>query len=259
MSDKKPTPSPKEIFEKNENFNSTWMAILLPTISVAVTLFVSYLTERLGFLFTIGVLLANLMVFLIVIVITYILLKHICPQKLQKNIHRISKETKLQSYEKLNISAVGIKGLYPESEIAHMEKNNYYEDIWLISHDLLTEINDGVYAGAVVNNLKKGMNYTYFVPQTLEIETRIKLLKQKCNNSKRLNFYYLDEDFFFLVPNIDFSIYEPKKSSKDGKIGFIGVDIDGLPGRYEAKMSDDFVDVLVAKLTKIIDSKKGGK
>lgn len=248
----------KEKSKKVEEINTMWVSILLPLISIVATLSISILISEVKLELALLILIAVIIFLSIFLYITLIIFKSIHERKIKQIVSNVSEDTKIASYNKLNINAVGINGIFPESEIAHMENNNYYENIWLISHDLLTEIEDGVYAGAVIDNIKRGINYTYFVPKNLEIEPRIKLLKEKCNNSKRLKFFYLDDSFFFLVPNIDFSIYEPTKTFSEGKKGFLGVDIDGLPGRYEALMSNNFVDVLVAKLSQIID-KEGGK
>ena len=129
-----------------------------------------------------------------------------------------------------------------------MEKTYPFEEIWLISPDLLTEINSGIYAGVIKENLKKGTKYKYFVPETEINKVRVQIFRNSCGNSKNLEVYYLSDDFFFLVPRVDFAIYEPMKSITDGKKGYIGLPIQGTAESFAVLMNNDFVDAVIGKL-----------
>jgi len=169
----------------------------------------------------------------------------------------IIKEEILSSFRELDIGVIGIKGIYPEVEIAQMERRNTFDTIWLVSHDMKSEVEDGEYSGVVLDNLKKGTKYCYFVPHphnNREIITRIKMIMDKCGNNDNLKFYFLNEDFFFLVPEIDFAIYEPFNNAK--RKGYMGIDIQGLEGRYATLMSSEFIDTLLAQLFMITQQSK---
>jgi hypothetical protein len=139
-------------------------------------------------------------------------------------------------------------GIYYEEHLAIMERREKFEEIWLISPDLRTEIEDGIYAGVVRDNLRKGTKYRYFVPETPQNKSRVKIFKQSCGNNKNLEILYLTNAFFFLVPDVDFAIYEPLKAFSNGKVGYMGLKIQGSIERYAVQMNEDFVDALVAKL-----------
>jgi hypothetical protein len=142
--------------------------------------------------------------------------------------------------------------IHRETYLANMERNEKFEEIWLVSPDLLTEINNGVYANVVRHNLKKGTKYCYFVPRNAANEPRVEIFKKNCSYNKNLEIFYLSKDFFFLVPGVDFSIYEPHKAVVDGKQGYMGLDIQGTDDRYAFLMNEDFINVLVTKLNTYI-------
>ena len=64
----------------------------------------------------------------------------------------------------------------------------------------------------------------------------------------------MSDDFFFLVPHVDFAIYEPMKSITDGKKGYIGLPIQGTTESFAALMNNDFVDAVIGKLAERLNS-----
>ena len=148
-----------------------------------------------------------------------------------------------------------IDGIYKGNPLALMDRTTIYDEIWLISPDLLTEISNEIYTNIVSDNLKKGTKYKYFVPNTPTNKARVKIFTNKCNNNNNnLEVYYLDDDFFFIVPHVDFAIYEPMKSVSEGKKGYIGLPLEGTNDSFSALMNNDFVDAVIGKLTEKIKS-----
>lgn len=86
------------------------------------------------------------------------------------------------------------------------------------------------------------------MPDTEINRVRVKIFKKNCGYSKNLEVYYLADDFFFLVPRVDFAIYEPMKSITDGKKGYMGLPIQGATESFAILMNNDFVDAVVGKL-----------
>lgn len=234
-----------------DHVNIIWVSILLPVVSVGASLGASYLIGNFGITTTIILLVAILFIFVIAEVLAIIIIKGTHGKKVDDLIESAQKDAYITAFRDMDIGIVGINGIYPEQEIAQMELTTHFDYIWLVSHDLSTEIEEGAYSGVVSQNLKKGVKYTYFVPKSQINNHRIKIIKNKCNDNKNLRFFYLDDDFFFLVPQIDFAIYEPYKTVTEGKKGYIGINIEGLSGRYETLMNPSFLDALTAKLDSI--------
>ena len=225
--------------EKESNgWETVMFTILLPVMSVGCSVAINYFESKIGFLPTLIVLVTILVMVAIALYLGSIIFFH------------IGKST-LETHIDLKIKAIQEKimnGICKEEQLALMEKTCLFEEIWLISPDLLTEINSGIYAGVISKNLKKGTKYKYFVPDTEINRVRVKIFKKNCGYNKNLEVYYLADDFFFLVPRVDFAIYEPMKSNTDGKKGYMGLPILGATESFAILMNNDFVDAVVGKL-----------
>lgn len=229
---------------KTNIFETIVVSILIPAITVSLSFGIYYLKNLVGWGYTILILVGAL--FLIVVfvftgakIITYFS-KEQLGQLIRNEFANI--EQSLDKY-------ILVEGIYREDYLALMEKTEFFEEIWLVSPDLHTEIDDGIYADIVKNNIKRKIKYKYYVPDNSQNRTRVQSFQKKCNYSKYLEIFFLSDDFFFLIPGVDFAIYEPFKSVSSGKKGYMGVNIEGEDERCAILMSDDFVDVLIKKLS----------
>lgn len=234
-----------------ETVNLIWISILLPIVSILSSLGISYLFDNYGIVFTLILLLSILLGVFILSILVVLIVKTTHRSRIDLLLDASRNQAFITAFRDIDIGVAGLKGIYPEQEIAQMELTNHFEEIWLVSHDMLTEIEDGAYSGVVQQNLRRGVKYVYFVPNMPIVNHRIEILRDRCNNSKNLKFFYLDDDFFFLVPQIDFAIYEPRKTIDEGKRGYMGINIEGLSGRFETLMNHSFLDAMVAKLDSI--------
>lgn len=230
--------------EKNTNeWETVYFTILLPAMSVVCSSGISYFKEKVG-LFPILILLLAILV----IIPISIYAGTIMVSNLGKNTIEIQMDLEIKLIQQKIAENKIMNGICKEEQLALMEKTYPFEEIWLISPDLLTEINSGIYAGVIKENLKKGTKYKYFVPETEINKVRVQIFRNSCRNNKNLEIYYLSDDFFFLVPRVDFAIYEPMKSITDGKKGYIGLPIQGTAESFAVLMNNDFVDAVIGKL-----------
>ena len=234
--------------DKQKSFiNEILFAILLPLLSVACSYGISFFNKIIGQ----GKTIVLLLIFIIAIAATTylgyvfhsIIVVGLLEKKLDLDIKAI--QTRIANDKIIN-------GIYLESQLALMEKTYSFSEIWLVSPDLHTEIDAGVYAGVVYDNLKKGVKYEYFVPDNDINRVRVDEFINKCNHNKNLHVHFLTDDFFFLVPSVDISIYEPRKCCADGKKGFIGLPIVGAKDNFAVLMNNNFVDVVTRKLSQLI-------
>jgi len=139
-------------------------------------------------------------------------------------------------------------------QIEDFEKNLSNIEIWLITSDLAEDTVGEFFHECVKNNLKKNtVVYKYFVPNTLSIKSKVEMIKQENNNHKNLHFVYLNDDFFFLSPRLDFSIYNPyQKSESMERLGLMGIPDTDEEIQYHAKVSDTIIEVLTGKLLEFI-------
>ena len=230
--------------EKNSNgWETVCITILLPAMSVVCSIGISYLEKRIGLFPVLLMLLAILVIIPISIYAGVVMVSN-----MGKNAIETQMDLEIKMIQQKVAENKIMNGICKEEQLALMEKTYPFEEIWIISPDLLTEINSGIYAGVIKENLKKGTKYKYFVPETEINKVRVQIFRNSCGNSKNLEIYYLSDDFFFLVPRVDFAIYEPMKSITDGKKGYIGLPIQGTTESFAVLMNNDFVDAVIGKL-----------
>ncbi len=164
-----------------------------------------------------------------------------------------------QSDFKREYGIAGNSLIVKADDIAIAETSGNYKEIWLVTNDLSTEIGAGSYSSAVLNNLlKSDVIYRYFIPDTdianLRRDRIIEISSINGEKNPNLFFYTLDDNFFSLVPDFDFSIYINKDSSKprEGYMGYIINQGNYTSSRnFEIKMTTDFVNAIYAKLSTI--------
>lgn len=229
-------------------WNAIVFTILLPVLSVGCSLGVNYLKQNLGLLQTIILLIVIVIFAPLAVYMGSIIHTHVMVDSLEKQV-----DLEIRAIQNRIANDKIMNGVCKEEQLALMERTCFFEEIWLISPDLLTEINSGVYAGVVKDNLKKGTRYKYFVPNSEINRVRVEIFKNNCGNSHNLSVYFLSDDFFFLVPKVDFAIYEPMKSISDGKKGYMGLPIVGANDSFAVLMNNDFVDAVIGKLAERIN------
>lgn len=153
----------------------------------------------------------------------------------------------------------GVPGIIKDEDLAKYEAKIDCSEIWLVSYDLESEFNDGLYQDVVINNLKRGIKYKYFVAQTPGIEVTIdneviNTLPDECKQN--FEYFILKNEFFFLVDNIDFVIYDPYNAASSGISGckaYMSMVLSNGDVIYEAPMNSDLRDRIVARLIEYLE------
>lgn len=232
--------------KQTTNWEAVLFTILLPLISIGCSLGIHYLETMIGLVYTIVLLLLIVIIVPLAIYWSNSLYSYISNNALEKQMDLEIKEIQNRiSSERI------MNGICKDEQLALMEKTCSFEEIWALSPDLRKVSDDGLYLNAIRSNLKKGTKYKYFVTDKAENRVRSKRFRKKCGYSPDLEIYYLPDDFFFLVPKVDVSIFEPMKLPIDGKKGYLGLPIEGTDEHFEFLMDDDFVDAIIGKLTEI--------
>ena len=187
--------------EKESNgWETVMFTILLPVMSVGCSVAINYFESKIGFLPTLIVLVTILVMVAIALYLGSIIFFHIGKSTLETHI-----DLKIKAIQEKIAESKIMNGICKEEQLALMEKTCLFEEIWLISPDLLTEINSGIYAGVISKNLKKGTKYKYFVPDTEINRVRVKIFKKNCGYNKRIHFFSLN------VPNVANGLRRSKK------------------------------------------------
>lgn len=148
------------------------------------------------------------------------------------------------------------ESIISDKKLSEFERTCSCEEIWVVSNDLETEVDGGLYAEVVPFNLERGIKYKMFVPKNHLTSIRLEQIKRKNGNSENIKYYLLTDDFFFLVSKLDFTIYDPYKTSATGRRGYIGLDLPDCEELYAARIEDPLIDAIASKLLEYIQAKK---
>lgn len=218
---------------KSQKFLTMWMIIVIPLLTLFVDIAFSAAQDSFGITTTI-LSLTFLTALIAEIVLCYkaFFARFIC-------IHN-------DPFQELIIS---------DNELSEFERTFSGQEIWVLTYDLDLETDGGLYSDIISNNvLNRGIKYKYFVRKSRTALMRINQLKRKYQHSNNVEYYLLSDDFFFLVPKLDFVIYDPYKSSATGRRAYLGINLPDKDVLYETKVDDLLTDAIASKLLEVIST-----
>lgn len=234
------------------NTRQIWLWIGVPVISIIINAVISDIQEKNGI---ISLIVSMVFLGLLILIIycfynrcIFLTVNNALQQQLYQELssfaieinERISNKNHILDTSKSQI------GIIPEHELAEIERNGEYDEIWVISHDLSAELDS--YVDIVPYNLQRGIKYKFFYQNTLQNDIRVEKLKKKNNHSKNAEYYKLKDEFFFIVANLDFTIYNPFSLVDNGRVGYIGLELPNSSELYALKVNDDLVDSISSTL-----------
>lgn len=241
-----------------EFFISLWkqyknliLVLIVAVVSFIINLIVSVVQESFGMDCIIVSIVFTIVAILIISPIIYSFYKKSSKENIFPRIQLSLGD--LLTKEKSQKKQFGADSITTDKKLAKIEKNIECEEIWVLSNDLSTEIDGGLYADIVPNNLKRGIKYKIFVPDGPVVPMRIEQLKRKNEeiageNAKNIEYYMLKDDFFFIVTRLDFTIYDPYKNAASGRRGYIGFDLPNTEDLEVVRVQDTLVEAIASKL-----------
>ncbi len=142
-------------------------------------------------------------------------------------------------------------------QLAELERNMALSEVWLVTSDLAEDVPGALFYDVVHANLKKGVRYRYFIPRSLEAEARGMELIQKHKNVGDIEIMALADDVFFLLPQIDYTIYHPRNTT-ERTTGYMGLPVPCGTEQAHCRMNVHCVDTLVGKLSRILKKSSPG-
>lgn len=226
--------------------DQAWVAILVTFFTVVLGIVISEIQNRVGWV-TLAISLVT--VIGIYSIITWLHLKYVFSISLRLS---YDIQEKIDNY--IELDRVEKKGwILTVPQLVEFEKNTGAPEIWLISGDLVEDVVGEPFFDAVTQNLARGIRYRYFVPDRPEIHSRVSQIEKQRKTSERVQVTYLSSDFFFLVPDLDFVIYNPYCEDAVERVCYMGLPVPGEESHYEVKVSDDLVDLLIGKLMPLME------
>lgn len=170
--------------------------------------------------------------------------------KLYKSNVRIKEDYSNGSYN--NIIEFSTKDdIVSEKRLAEIESNGNFKEIWIITADLYGDTNNMIFESVVRNNIRKNVKYTYFIPENNYItKGRSEQIMELYEYSEYVKFIELDAEFFFLVPNFDFVLYNPIGGKGYIKFGYMCLSLSSQNGMLYARVSENLISAFVGRLKK---------
>ncbi len=216
--------------------NNAILVLVLMVLTILVGIVFSETQTKIGWL--------NLVLALLFIIILFIVLIILIQRPLLESLNKfIKNQTKL-------MESMAIPWLKDTDQLTEYELDSKdFKEIWLITLDLLDDVQDGPFQSVVEANLKKNIKYYYFVPENETIKARVKQIQKFHRYHENLNFIFLPNSFIFIVPKLDIVIYNPLESNS--RAAFMGIPTPDDQNHYHALVNSEFIDKLVGILSEI--------
>ena len=234
-------------------FSKFWVLIAVPVLVLIVNVILAEAQNSFGML---NIFISISFPFILVFEITFMYRKLFLNNIWKIIFPRFEVAFSQRPHEARNYDFLFEESIISDRKLSEFERTCTCEEIWVVSNDLETEVDGGLYAEVVPSNLKRGIKYKMFVPKNQLTSIRLEKLKRKNGNSENIKYYLLTDDFFFLVSKLDFTIYDPYKTSATGRRGYIGLDLPDCEELYAAKIADPLIDAIASKLLEYIQAKK---
>lgn len=142
--------------------------------------------------------------------------------------------------------------IYSLKSLEQIEKKvECNEQIWVLTSDVKLETTVSNISQIMDDNLKKGVYYKYFIPDTIKNSATILQLENKNKTYSNFDLIVLDMHYKFLFEKIDVIIYYPDNVKRKG---FICINFsNNSETHYFKKLSDEDLLNLIGQLKKIAE------
>jgi hypothetical protein len=137
-------------------------------------------------------------------------------------------------------------------EVEKMESETAAPEIWVVTSDLKDDAEGGSFQQIVSRNIKRGILYRFFVPDTPEMRKATGAMLAFKKKSENLKITELSQDYFFLVPVFDLALYNPLKKKGSDRLTLWGIENPEGQLRYCTKVGEPYAEFIVKKLKKHI-------
>jgi len=215
-----------------------WLPIVSAFLTILLAIVLAEVQIKLGWL--------PLVTATLVCVSIFYLAMYFCA----KNIHSTSVALleDLKNFIDRHTAKTCVTWIITSKKMAEFEAAAKPHEVWLVTSDLSEDIPGAIFFDIVHTNLKRGIHYRYFIPQSLQTEAQARQLVENHKGVGKLDVVYLSDEFFFLSQGLDITIYDPfNKSGK--RCGFLGLPVHSEE-RVHAALRTEFVDLVIGRLHK---------
>lgn len=140
--------------------------------------------------------------------------------------------------------------LYLITDIEKIENSIQNDDqIWVLTSDVKLETSTNTISETMENNLKKGVSYIYFIPDTIKNSASIMELERKYKKYPTFTIIKIESNYKLLFEQFDVIIYSPDTNKRSS---FICVNFsDNYNTIAFKKFSDDDTRIIIGLLQNI--------
>lgn len=140
--------------------------------------------------------------------------------------------------------------VYLLPDIEKIEKDiQSNEQIWVLTSDVDLETSNSIISKTMEKNLKKGVIYKYFIPDTIKNSASIMTLTRKYEKYSNFSIIRIDTNYKLLFERFDVIIYMPDTESRMGFICVNFSEVDNLIAFK--KFSDEDTKTIIGLLQKV--------
>lgn len=214
------------------------LALMIAGLSVLATIAVNLVYEKFGFWPTAG---GVLLVVGLVFVISFAVFRCL-HSTISDRLDAL--ENTVRSVK----AAFGKDWLISREELLRLEEKTKAAEIWIISRGLQEETDEETYLRVVRKNIKRGITYTYIVPDNEVTRAKAEQIKSAHENSGQIGFRFMTEEFFDLAAAQDIAILGPVGRDAANMRAYMNLPTGGEGSEYFIVLGKEFAERLVGRL-----------
>lgn len=201
--------------EKNDK-NQVFFQYLTPTLFGASVIVVTLITNYFFVSKDLKIWLVSL-AFIILLSVFFMILFFIYLKQITFDVLVDVKE-EIRSHFDKNL----IDWLKTPEQLIEIENSKDVNEVWIVSLDLTDDVENGKFYQTIKRNIRRGIKYRYFVPETDFEATKILFNSFESEKNKgNISIGSLSNDYFRFMPKLDFVIYNPEQKQKTNRYGFM--------------------------------------
>ena len=158
-----------------EQFSLLWVFIVVPVLALIVNVILAEAQNSFG--------ITNIIISIIFLIFLFLEILVMYRKLLFKDIKKMifpkfEIALKEQFQDTYSYDYLFEESIISDKKLSEFESDCSCEEIWVVSNDLETEVDGGLYAEVVPNNLKRGIKYKIFVPKNKLTTIRLEQLKR---------------------------------------------------------------------------------
>jgi hypothetical protein len=151
-------------------------------------------------------------------------------------------------------AAFGKEWLISREELMILEGKTKANEVWIISRSLHEETDKKTFLPIVKNNIKRGVKYTYVVPDSDLIRAKVAKIRSAHGVGESVYFRFISDELFDLVAVQDIAVFGPIGEKGEDMVAYMNLPIGEAGSDYFIALSREFAERLVGRLLRMAET-----